>query len=131
MTYFKDISRKIVECLKVKYGDKLSTIILFGSTVQGRRRLESNLDVIVILTNSMENNRSVRSDLKDIMVEYGMPIDPLIFTVDEFKHMLEQRHPLILGISLGYKAIYDRLGMDGLLSRLEGSLYKDGWRRYK
>ncbi|MBS7611984.1 nucleotidyltransferase domain-containing protein [Candidatus Bathyarchaeota archaeon] len=131
MTYFEDVSRKIVECLKVKYGDKLLSVILFGSTVQGRRRLESDLDVIVVLTDVMEGDRSVRRNLESIMVEWGIPIDPLVFTVEEFKYMLDQRHPLILGVLLGYKTIYDRLGVDGLLSKLEDSLYKEGWRRYK
>ncbi len=131
MTYFEDVSKKIVERLKVKYGDGLLSVILFGSTIQGRRRLESDLDVIVILTDVVEDDRSIRRDLESIMVEYGIPVDPLVFTMEELKYMLDQRHPLILGVLLGYKTIYDRLGVDRLLSELEDSLYKEGWRRYK
>lgn len=131
MITLEDISRKIVERLKAKYRDKLLSVILFGSITQGRRRLESDLDLMVITTEAMENDRTVCSALEDIMVEYNIPIDALVFTVDEFKFMLDGRHPLILGVLLGYKVIYDRLDVRGLLNKIEESLYEEGWRRYK
>jgi len=131
LTYLEDVCREIVERLKVKYEDRLLSIVLFGSTAQGRRKLESDLDVIVILTDATESDRNVRSGLENIMIEYEIPIDSLVFTVDEFKYMLDQKHPLILGVLLGYKVIYDRLGVSELLNEVEASLREEGWRRYK
>ena len=60
-----------------------------------------------------------------------MPMDVLVFTWDEFCFMVEQRFPLVLGVLLGYEVIYDKVGVSKLLSDVDESLRREGWRRYR
>ena len=68
---------KIVKELKAKISDKyeLHEIRIFGSTARGDRRLDSDIDVFVRLS---QVNRQIEEDLFDIAYELELKHDCLI-----------------------------------------------------
>jgi len=68
---------KIVKELKAKISDKyeLHEIRIFGSSVRGDRRLDSDIDVFVRLS---QVNRQIEEDLFDIAYELELKYDCII-----------------------------------------------------
>ena len=128
---FNRLYRDVLDGLKARYGDRLLSVVLFGSRFQGRAKAHSDLDVLVLLSEVEDEDRYARAALEEVMVRYVMPMDVLVFTWDEFCFMVEQRFPLVLGVLLGYEVIYDKVGVSKLLSDADESLRREGWRRYR
>lgn len=45
---YRAIAQEFAEKVLEKYGDKVDTIILFGSTARGEARDESDIDILVV-----------------------------------------------------------------------------------
>lgn len=98
---------KIVKELKAKISDKyeLNEIRIFGSTARGDRRLDSDIDVFVRLS---QVNRQIEEDLFDIAYElelkYDYLLDLIIFS-DEALKGLYSRTPIYQNILVEGKVV--------------------------
>ena len=86
----EQLIHKIVRQLKKKISDKyeLHEIRIFGSSARGNRRVDSDIDVFVHLS---QVNRQIEEDLFDIAYElelkYDCLIDLIVFSDESLKGM--------------------------------------------
>lgn len=90
---------KYIKRVSVRYGDKISRMILFGSRVRGEGNEDSDIDVAVII---MAENRHIRRELLDlsteIWLETEIKISPLIFSTEEFQTLSQMERGIIVAI---------------------------------
>lgn len=84
--------------LESLYGDRLVSLVLFGSQARRDATPESDVDVLVVLkgpVNPYEENRRTNALITDLVLEYNVYISCLFMDVDSYAH----RHtPLITAI---------------------------------
>ena len=132
--------RRVSEALKNfirsalrEHGEKVLSIVLFGSRARGDHTCYSDVDVFVVLSESKERFLDRLSDFVAYCQE-GL-VEALIYTKDEVEAMFASRNPFLLdvlheGIPLfdrGFwgelKSRFAKLVEKGLVKRCNG-----GWR---
>ena len=111
------IALKIVESLKKKYGDRLVSVVLFGSVARGEARKDSDIDLLIIV-DGLPKSRLKRQE-EFLEVEKDVP---LIEQMQEKGHLIEispvlktpeeilRFPPLLLDIVEDGIILYDRNG---------------------
>jgi len=101
-----------VEAILKQKGDRILSIILFGSMAKGNYTKYSDHDLLILVSHEELN-------FKDRLYEYSLPsdgwVEPLVYTREEVEFMLGDLHPLILETLKDGLVIYDR----GLWSSLK------------
>jgi predicted nucleotidyltransferase len=72
-------------------------VILFGSRARGEERIDSDVDLFVIVTGQPEDRREKRRAISKALVERLVPIDILVRTEDEVRQAEAAGGPLIQG----------------------------------
>jgi len=122
---------EIVKALRERFGEALLSVVLFGSRPQGRALPHSDYDILVVVSDEMiEKGRSVRQQLEEIMVKHQVPLEAVTISKDELLFMAETRFPLVLGVLLGYKILYDKVGIQQILEDLENKIVDEGGKKY-
>ena len=122
---------EIVKALRERFGEALLSVVLFGSRPQGRALPHSDYDILVVVSDEViEKGRSVRQHLEEIMVKHQIPIEAITVSEDELLFMVETRFPLVLGVLLGYKILYDKVGIQQILEDLENKIVDEGGKKY-
>jgi hypothetical protein len=98
----KDLNERLVKEL----GDKLDSIILYGSIARGDYGLESDIDILVILENKKLEDKT--SDIRyDIDVKNSTVTTFFISTPHEIEKIIQQGFPFINNVLKEGKVIYD------------------------
>lgn len=125
------IESEIVNALQDRFGEALISVVLFGSRPQGRALPHSDYDILIVVSDEMiEKGRSVRRYLEEIMVKHQIPLEAITISKDELLFMTETRFPLVLGVLLGYKILYDKMGIKQILEGLEKEIMHEGGKKY-
>jgi len=72
-----------------RYGEKIREVILYGSHVRGKATKDSDMDILVLIDNSLEPfevRRSLSDLLFDILLEEGEFISVIVLPEDFFKN---------------------------------------------
>ena len=89
MPHLEIICKKVVDCYKKIYGDKIRAIYLYGSYARGDFDEESDIDFTAIVEgNQIElrrKRRQVSDDLSDISLDYDVVISFGIIPADLFE----------------------------------------------
>jgi len=122
------------------YAERMVSLVVFGSYARGEPRLDSDLDLFVVLTSGKWSRLSERTeefvvnieefcdeDLQALFEEgISMEISPVIVTMDEARNFL----PLYLDMVSDCLVIADRRGFfAGVLERVRGQMIRWGSRR--
>ena len=126
-----DSLKGFVDSILEQRGDRILSIILFGSMAKGNYTKYSDYDVLIIVSHE-------ELCFKDRLYEYSMPsdgwVEPVVYTRDEAESMLENLHPLLLdsirdgivicdkGLWKSLKARFDEFLKKGTIAPKEG-----GW----
>jgi len=106
-----------VEAILKQKGDRILSIILFGSMAKGNYTKYSDHDLLVLVSHE-------ELSFKDRLYEYSLAsdgwVEPLVYTREEVKSMLGSLHPLILDALKDGLVIYDR----GLWNSLKAKFNK-------
>lgn len=71
---------QVKECLIEMYGEKIKQIILFGSYVRGETSKNSDVDVLVVVDESLKPFK-VRESLSDLLFDILLEEDELISVI--------------------------------------------------
>lgn len=100
-----DSLKGFVEATLKRKGDRILSIVLFGSMAKGNYTKYSDYDLLIIVSRE-------ELSFKDRLYEYSLPsdgwVEPLIYTEKEVEFMLRSLHPLILEALKDGLVIYDR-----------------------
>ncbi len=87
-----EILKKYVDDVHKIYGDKLRTIILYGSYARGDSRPDSDIDIMILVDLSDDEIRSRGHMLSDLTFEYNFDNDleimPIVKNQDHFNRWL-------------------------------------------
>ncbi|MET1160516.1 MAG: nucleotidyltransferase domain-containing protein [Thermoprotei archaeon] len=136
---YKTIVAKLLDALHKVYGDKLVSLVVYGSVARGDARRDSDLDVLIIVDNNLPRSRfeRIRTYLKaeDMIIDfldklidegYAVVISPVIKTVEEAKHV----SPLYLDMVEDAVIVYDKNNFfQQILLKLKEKLDKQGAER--
>jgi len=125
------IEKEIVDTILERFGPDLLSVVLFGSRPQGRAQPHSDYDILIVISDEIiEEGRSIRRYLEEIMVRHQVPVEAVTVSKDELSFMAETRFPLLLGVLLGYKILYDKMGIKEVLEDLEKKIIEEGGKKY-
>ena len=80
-------------------GDRLVSMVLFGSRARGDHDDESDIDVAVIVRGlSRRLKRQVLDRVAEIELEHHMPVSVLVLSKEEFSHLKKRERRIALDI---------------------------------
>lgn len=82
------ITRAMVDCYRVVYGEDIVEIILFGSYARGNYTEGSDIDIVALVHGSREVLQAKLKKVWDVSAELGLENDiivsPMVVPYDEF-----------------------------------------------
>ena len=82
------ITRAMVDCYRVVYGDDIVEIVLFGSYARGNYTEDSDIDIVALVHGSREVLQAKLKKVWDVSAELGLENDiivsPMVVPYDEF-----------------------------------------------
>lgn len=124
-----EIAREAVEKLKEKYGERLISVILYGSVARGEDSPGSDLDLFIVLKEAFEFI-PMRREVYDTVskVRKGVVLSPLIMELEKVKKF----QPIHFELYADGIILYDREDtMKKILSRVGEIIKTLGSKRYK
>ncbi|MEK7701689.1 MAG: nucleotidyltransferase domain-containing protein [candidate division NC10 bacterium] len=123
--------RRYVEALDRRFGERLVSVVLFGSWARERARPDSDLDLLVVIRD-LPSDRSERHHAlyqlpREVSEAFAEVASPIALTPEE----AERVKPYYLGMLSGHVLLHDAGGFfAGILQRLQQRLGELGARRY-
>lgn len=99
-------------------------VILFGSVVKGVATEESDIDLLIVTEKEMEDQ--LDNLVYSLMFKYDTPVEAVFQTYDELVTNLQARTAFSFGLLEGYEVLYDRGGVEGLLS-IKKKVVQENW----
>jgi predicted nucleotidyltransferase len=126
-----DDLRRYVEALDRHFGERLVSVVLFGSWARGTARAESDVDLLVVLrglpVNRWKRYDPLRPIARTVSDEFAAALSVIALTPEEAATV----KPYYLGMLSGHLLLVDRDGFfAGILGRLGERLAELGARRY-
>lgn len=92
-------------------------IVLFGGVAQKRANELSDLDMIIVVDESVEKvKKEILSKVSRLELKYHVMVEPLILTKEDFLDNVYSREGgIIYGIAEGFEVLFDK---DGYLTRI-------------
>ena len=99
----------LVERVQDFYKDRLYAIVVFGSLAKGEFSAYSDIDLLIILSeSSLSFRKRIEEFYQGISMEFeGHFLSPIILTVRELNNF----NPLYLALQEGYISFYDKEGI--------------------
>lgn len=87
-----DILKKYVEDVKKLYGNRLKTVILYGSYARGDFRADSDIDIMILVGMNEQEIKEEEHRLSKVTFEYDFDYDlnimPIVKNIDHFNKWL-------------------------------------------
>lgn len=100
---------------------KVLAVVLFGSVAKGRMSEESDLDFLIITNGESELNEEVY----ELMFKYDVPIEAFFMSYEELLSHVQMKSTFLLGVLEGYRVLFDRAGVEHILSFLDGEVREE------
>lgn len=105
--YLTEIASRVAE--ELAKDERVLAIILFGSVAIGRVTPGSDIDLLVVLE---ELDRKIEGEfilkLSNLGFKFGVAIEPVLLSREDFKSTLAASVGLIFGLARGYEVLYDK-----------------------
>ena len=123
--------RRYVDALDRQFGERLVSVVLFGSWARGTAKVESDVDILIVVrglpVNRWKRYDPLRPIARMVSNEFAAALSLIALTPEEAATV----KPYYLGMLSGHLLLFDRDGFfAGVLDRLEARLAELGARRY-
>ena len=99
---------------EISYNKQVVAVILFGSVAKGKATEESDIDLLIVTEREIDDQ--LNNTIYNLMFKYNTPLEAVIQTYDELIANLQAKTAFSFGLLEGYQVLYDRGGVEGLLS---------------
>jgi len=106
----KSIEHKIIEVIEKQFGNRLVSVVLFGSQARGTADKHSDIDLVVIVEGIPSDWRKQREIINKLTMSSGLihlPVSIILKSPDVVKASLDIVQPLLFGILKSYEVLYD------------------------
>ena len=83
-------------------------IFLFGSYVRGQTHRDSDLDVLVVTDDKVENTRKESARLRSAVSDIHMPMDILVIPISEYERLRDRWDLIYYEATQNGRVVYDR-----------------------
>lgn len=73
---------ELAESLRHVYGDKLKSVVLYGSVARGTQTEESDIDIMILIDGSNDELRQYDDKLNDISTDFSLKYFKVLSVVD-------------------------------------------------
>lgn len=108
---------------EIRSNEQIVAVVLFGSVAKGRFSDESDIDLLVVTEVEMEG--SLNETIYNLMFKYDVPVEAVFLTYEDLMINLQLRTAFSFGLLEGYQVLYDRGGVETLLSIKRKEMLKD------
>jgi len=98
-------------------------VILFGSVAKRKAIEESDIDMLIVAEKEMDDE--LNNIIYNLMFKYDAPIEVVFQTYDDLLANLQAKTAFSFGLLEGYEVLYDRGGVEGLLSIKKREIQRD------
>ena len=102
---FKKVIDEFIKKIKEKFGDRIESIVLFGSYATGEYREDSDIDVLIIGDLKIDDVISVAYP---IFLKYGVYISPIVMGREHFEMLKSEKTGFIENILRRGVVLYGR-----------------------
>jgi len=96
---YRKVVNEFVKRALEKYGDKIDSIILFGSVARGEAGKESDIDILVVAVGDRFKIRRELSEIVlDILLETGEYISVKTLSMENFKFLKEVKSSFLKNV---------------------------------
>lgn len=99
---------------EISRNEKVTAIVLFGSVARGEAAEESDIDLLVVTEEEMEY--MLNDVIYNLMFKYDVPVEAIFLTYEDLLINLQAKTTFSFGLLEGYRVLYDRGGVENLLS---------------
>ena len=78
----KKMLTELAESLQKVYGDKLKTIVLYGSVARGTQTDDSDIDIMVLIDGNTDELRQYDDKLNDVSTDFSLKYLKVLSVVD-------------------------------------------------
>jgi predicted nucleotidyltransferase len=107
----KRVKEEVLSQLNDFFGQNLISVVLFGSQVQGRARLDSDIDILVIVKNLSKNWREQDELAGQLRINLWSKdlynIQFILMTPEQIDMAIEWFNPLLLSLADGCYILFD------------------------
>lgn len=103
---YRSLAHEFAEKVLEKYGERIDTIILFGSTARGEAREESDIDILVV---GEINSKDLVDISYPMLLEYGEYISPKDMKKAYFNKLNSEKYSFIQNILSEGQVLYERV----------------------
>lgn len=109
---------------EISRNEQVVAVILFGSLARGEATEESDIDMLVVTEREIEDQ--LNDAVYRLMFKYDVPVEAVFLTYEDLLINLQAKTMFSFGLLEGYKVVYDRGGVENLLS-IKKEEIKESW----
>jgi predicted nucleotidyltransferase len=110
---------------EISHNKQVVAVILFGSVAKEQASEESDIDLLVATEAEMEDQ--LNNMIYNLMFKHDVPVEAIFLTYDDLIISLQAKTAFSFGLMEGYKILYDRGGVENILSIKEKEMQKTGF----
>lgn len=78
----KKMLAELAESLQHIYGDKLKTVVLYGSVARGTQTVDSDIDILILIDGNNDELRQYDDKLSDVSTDFSLKYLKVLSVVD-------------------------------------------------
>ncbi len=78
----KKMLAELAESLQHIYGDKLKTVVLYGSVARGTQTVDSDIDILILIDGNNDELRQYDEQLSDVSTDFSLKYLKVLSVVD-------------------------------------------------
>lgn len=78
----KKMLAELAESLQHIYGDKLKTVVLYGSVARGTQTADSDIDILILIDGNNDELRQYDDKLSDVSTDFSLKYLKVLSVVD-------------------------------------------------
>jgi len=96
---YKEAIDEFVRRALEKYGDKIDSIILFGSVARGEAKEDSDIDILVVVVGDrFKMRRELSGIVLDVLLETGKYISVKTLSIEDIKFLREVKSSFLSNV---------------------------------
>jgi len=101
-----DVLNEVTEQCRKALGKNLVSVVLFGSTARGLQDSRSDIDVLIVVEEEVDNN-FFKDIWIDFLMNYGVKLDTIVMAKKDVVDNFNYFSPLFLSFALGITILFD------------------------